>query len=574
MNRMDGDVRASCASGADLRFVVMKNSDEKRLDHTPSWQEQSQARRSRSRLLGTQGRLMLAFCAILFAALGVMGFCYVNDVQRRLANQLKNEASVVAASLAGSIDQPMARTSSERLQTLLAGAMSGQNVVEAAFYDERGQLRASTNTSDPAEVVEQKYISTFYIKPANGPNGTGTITVPASHNGKLMGYARVEVSMASVEAGVNFATQLSAGIACCVVLVALPVTWLLVRSMFGPIRQMQKATQRIMSNEQDVEVLVTSRDAVGQLAQTFNELVKWVRQYRAELAASNHQLAEANRTLEGKIEARTLQLESANSRLAGEIAEKEDFLRAVSHDLNAPLRNIGGMVSMMMLKNKDLPPDAIQRLERIKKNVEIETDLINELLELSRIKTRRGKFEEVETEKMIWDLRGLFENDLRTRQIELVLETSLPNLFVDKARIRQVFQNLIDNAIKYMGERPTREIRVGCTLSVTEAQFYVRDTGTGIHPEDLDKVFFIFRRGRSETTQKTSGKGIGLASVKSIIETYSGKIWVESKVNEGTTFFFTINGNYVPRVSGKTIEQLKAGSESEHEQPSGTRLAA
>jgi signal transduction histidine kinase len=97
-----------------------------------------------------------------------------------------------------------------------------------------------------------------------------------------------------------------------------------------------------------------------------------------------------------------------------------------------------------------------------------------------------------------------------------------------------------------MGDGPVREIHVGCTVRHEEAEFYVRDTGIGIEPDDLDKVFFVFRRGKSATVQAVAGKGIGLASVKSIVETYEGTIWVESEPGKGTTFRFTINGKHVP----------------------------
>jgi signal transduction histidine kinase len=117
-----------------------------------------------------------------------------------------------------------------------------------------------------------------------------------------------------------------------------------------------------------------------------------------------------------------------------------------------------------------------------------------------------------------------------------------------------VFQNLIDNAIKYMGEGspaggaetgPVKEIHVGCTVRADEAEFYVRDTGIGIEQEDLDKVFRVFRRGKNPAVQGVPGKGVGLASVKSIVETYSGTIWVESQLGRGSTFRFTINGKHV-----------------------------
>jgi signal transduction histidine kinase len=230
----------------------------------------------------------------------------------------------------------------------------------------------------------------------------------------------------------------------------------------------------------------------------------------------------------------------------GEIAEKEDFVRAVSHDLNAPLRNIEGMTSMLLSKHKDkFEPDIVHRLERIQKNVEVESELISELLELSSIKSKRQKLELVDLETIVKDLADVFENDLRSKQIQLMLDTPLPPMTAERARIRQVLQNLIDNAIKYMGSGSTREIHIGCTLAPLEAEFYVRDTGMGIDPADIAKVFNIFRRGRSSQVQDVAGKGVGLASVKSIIQMYCGRIWVESKPGEGSTFKFTIHGQHV-----------------------------
>jgi signal transduction histidine kinase len=155
------------------------------------------------------------------------------------------------------------------------------------------------------------------------------------------------------------------------------------------------------------------------------------------------------------------------------------------------------------------------------------------------------------------DLAGLFEDDLRKNSIEFVISGRLPVLNCERARMRQVFQNLVDNAIKYMGEGSevdgvpnTRRIEIGCTVRPQEAEFYVRDTGIGIEPEDAAKVFHVFRRGKHSAVQAVSGKGVGLASVKSIIETYNGSIWVESQVGRGSTFRFTINGQYVPAAAG------------------------
>jgi signal transduction histidine kinase len=158
----------------------------------------------------------------------------------------------------------------------------------------------------------------------------------------------------------------------------------------------------------------------------------------------------------------------------------------------------------------------------------------------------------VEIGALLRDLEGVFENDLKSRQIKLIVDTELPVLNGEKSRFRQVFQNLIDNAIKYMGDGPVREIHVGCKIRPTEAEFYVRDTGLGIDAEDVTKVFYVFRRGRNSTSRKIAGKGVGLSSVKYIIETYSGSIWVESQIDQGTTFRFTINGQHVPAVQSRS----------------------
>jgi signal transduction histidine kinase len=378
---------------------------------------------------------------------------------------------------------------------------------------------------------------------------------------KPIGFVVVGVSLDREQAQLYWVNWLVAGIGVVMVLISLPVAYLIVYGIFKPIRQLVEATRRVGAGRLDCELEVHRDDQIGELAEAFGDMVGKIRTQREALASANNKLAdaneqlaisnrklsEANSALELKVRQRTIQLETANRRLTHEIDEKEDFIRAVSHDLNAPLRNIAGMAAMLLMKHREkFNEDVIHRLERIQKNVEVETDLISELLELSRIKTRRQTMEKVDVEALVKDLAGVLEGDLQSNRITLLLDSPLPLLTAEKARIRQVFLNLIDNAIKYMGEdRPAREIHIGAVTGQDEAKFYVRDTGIGIEPDDVDKVFHIFRRGKSSEVLKIPGKGVGLSSVKSIIETYSGSIWVESKFGEGSTFHFTINGKYV-----------------------------
>jgi signal transduction histidine kinase len=363
---------------------------------------------------------------------------------------------------------------------------------------------------------------------------------------RLMGYVSVGISPTQETLQVRRVNYLAMGIGCVVILGILPLAYLLVHRIFLPIRQLVRATNRIAGGDLDAAVAIDRSDAIGDLARSFNAMIATIKAQQQDLRQANHRLEEANDELEQKVAHRTSQLEAANRRLSSEIAEKEDFLRAVSHDLNAPLRNISGMASMLLTKHAGrFDEEIVHRLQRIQKNVEVETDLISELLELSRIKTRREKMERVETGAVVRELEGIFENDLRSGHVQLIVDTPLPVVNGERSRFRQVFQNLIDNAIKYMGDGAAREIHVGCAVRATEAEFYVRDTGLGIDAEDVGKVFCIFRRGRNSASRNVPGKGVGLSCVKSIIETYGGSIWVQSEPGRGSTFRFTISGQFL-----------------------------
>jgi len=233
------------------------------------------------------------------------------------------------------------------------------------------------------------------------------------------------------------------------------------------------------------------------------------------------------------------------------------------------------MASLLLAKHKhEFSEPVIHRLERIQKNVETETELISELLELSRIKTRRQKIELVDVEAIVRDLGGVFEDDLRSKQIQLLQETPLPALIGEKSRLRQVLQNLIDNAIKYMGTQTTvREIRIGCIVRQDEAEFYVRDTGIGIEEGDVSRIFYVFRRGRGAAVSNVVGKGVGLAWVKSIIETYHGTIWVESMYGKGSTFRFTIGGQHV-YTGGEVVEVPATDADPSDDESNEGRRAA
>ncbi|MBC7782978.1 MAG: HAMP domain-containing protein [Burkholderiales bacterium] len=503
--------------------------------------------------LSLQSKLVFSFVLIVIAALAGFTAITLAASQHRMTRSLigqSNQASLALASLA---PQSLVNRDHAMLQSV-ADRMVGmhESLVEVTFYDAAGAPVAHTSATSekPRKLDPSDTVRIGPIEQTDAQLG-GVTPILDTVTRTILGYVRVAVSLEQYHQQVEHMTHTASKIGIAFAVCSAAVAWILIRRFLLPIRSLVFAAKQIAAGDLETRVETYRPDSIGDLARAFNEMTRTVKQQQNALRRANKELANANRDLESKVDQRTQQFETANRRLSAEIAEKEDFLRAVSHDLNAPLRNISGMVTMILMKKKDvLDADVLQRLDRIKKNVEIETDLINELLELSHIKSRRQVMEQVDLEAMIWELRGLFENDLKTRPIELVVDTLLPALYCEKARLRQVFQNLIDNAIKYMGDGDSKQIHIGCQIRLSEAEFYVRDTGMGMDEEDVSKVFFVFRRGKNVAANNIAGKGVGLASVKSIVETYSGKIWVESEVGKGSTFRFTINGQYVPATGG------------------------
>ncbi|HVX83788.1 MAG TPA: HAMP domain-containing sensor histidine kinase [Phycisphaerae bacterium] len=347
----------------------------------------------------------------------------------------------------------------------------------------------------------------------------------------LVGYLHVAMNSADEAAQARYLEGYVLLASIGIVLLALPIAGLVARHITVPIQRLAGAARALGQSGSLVRVDLTRSDELGELAETFNQMA-------ATLQAHQENIRNANIDLELKVRERTQELETVNRRLTAEMAEKEDFLRAVSHDLNAPLRNISGMADVLMRKYAaSLNADAVQRLERIQKNVDVECELLNELLELSRIKSRREKMEPVDLHDLAQSVADAFGADFETRGITFRMTSHLPVMRCEKARVRQVFQNLIDNATKYMRADGPREIAVGFRWQGNEALVSVKDTGMGIAPEDMGSLFRVFRRAKNASMLKIPGKGVGLAYVKSIVETYHGRLWAESFAGEGTTFY-------------------------------------
>ena len=215
--------------------------------------------------------------------------------------------------------------------------------------------------------------------------------------------------------------------------------------------------------------------------------------------------------------------------------ELKDFAYIVSHDLKSPLRGIKTLADWTSTDYADrLDEDGKERLNLLSSRVDRMHNLINGVLEYSRVGRVKEEKAHVSLNELVPEVIDMVA---APENVAITVENELPVIECEKTRIMQVFQNLLSNAVKYM-DKPQGQIKIGCVEENGFWKFSVADNGPGIEEKHFERIFRIFQtltpRDEFEST------GVGLTVVKKIVELYGGKIWVQSKLGQGSTFFFTL----------------------------------
>jgi signal transduction histidine kinase len=219
----------------------------------------------------------------------------------------------------------------------------------------------------------------------------------------------------------------------------------------------------------------------------------------------------------------------------------ENLFYLISHNLKTPLVSIQGFVNLLMdSKDATEPPDLHHYLERIQKNAERMNTMVQDILTYSKVSKREHKLDRHALADIINTIYTEHYFRIKEKKIKLVIPAALPTVMVDREGISTVFENLIDNAIKYLGDTEAPEIEIGWENKGRFYVFWVKDNGPGVRNEYQDRVFDLFQRGDSEQKHHIEGTGVGLAIVKKIIEQHGGMVKLQSEQDAGTTVYFTI----------------------------------
>ena len=468
---------------------------------------------------------------VLFVSITVISVGFIYIATRDIKNSRKEiqERLLLDATLIGDYcivpltfnDQKQATETLSRLKFI-------ESVEAGYLFDENGKLFATypdslDTTNIPTEINGQMSIY---------EDGYFHISEPVKFQGKLLGTVHVCANSAGLQTQKHKLIIVMILLVFALIILSYILASRIQRLISEPILKLAELTETISQNQDfSVHLEVPGNDEVGILYQQFNNLLAKLQRRQVQRDKAEEEIRQLNVSLEKKVEERTALLEAANK-------EMEAFSYSVSHDLRAPLRHINGYVELLVKRNgEQLNEKGRHYLNSISEASTQMGALIDNLLQFSRTGRMEMKLAKIEMNKLVEEALTILKQDISNRNIEWKI-ASLPVVFADHAMIRQVWLNLIGNAIKYSSQRETAIIEIGTTMEAEEYIFFISDNGAGFSMEYVHKLFGVFQR--LHANDEFEGIGIGLANVRQIIKKHDGRTWAEGEIDKGATFYFSL----------------------------------
>ena len=466
---------------------------------------------------------VLASGSALILACGVFVAYDAQTIRDAMVKTISTDAKMVGYNSAAAILFGEPQSATETLTALSAEA----DILSAGIYTRDGKLFASYLRDSQTPSAKSALPGLEGMQP-DGHRFEGDhldLSRQIIFGGEVIGIVAIRADLTTLQTrqaryiGIAFAVLLISTVG------SIFVSLWFQRGISQPILKLA-ATARSVSRVKDfsIRARADSRDEVGLLVETFNEMLD-------RIQVQNKELQRAHDELEQRVIERTLQLEAANKEL-------EAFSYSVSHDLRAPLRSIDGFSQALFEDYADkLDAQGRDDLQRVRAASQRMAQLIDDLLELSRVTRSQINRQTVDLSALARTIAAELHNSEPERQVEFAVAEGL-SASCDPRLLRIVLENLLRNAWKFTGNHQRARIEFGRSHSNGQSAYFVRDDGAGFDMAYADKLFGAFQRLHAMT--EFNGTGIGLATVQRIIRRHGGQIWAEGQVEQGATFYFTL----------------------------------
>jgi signal transduction histidine kinase/ActR/RegA family two-component response regulator len=488
-------------------------------------------------------KLMMVILLTSSFALLLMGSALIVYERITFRHALAVNMNVLAQIIGSNTTAALAFDDAKNAREILGGLLAENQIKSAAIYDQNGQIFASFPDGAP--------LTEFPKQP--GPAGYKfdrahlVMFEPISQQGTRLGTIYLQADLSELYSRFRVYGTLLLLVGACSFGGAVALSAALQRRISSPILELAKVAT-VVSRDHDYSVRATKqgRDEIGQLTEAFNEMLARIGESNAALAANEEDLRLANK-------------------------EKDNFFAILSHELRTPLTPALAAVAMLE-DDRTLPANIHAELEMIRRNIEVEARLIDDLLDINRI--ARGK---LDLHRQVVDVRSLLEHALQNycagtaakKNIRVAMEVTATetHVFADSSRLTQVFWNLLQNACKFTPEGGTISVRAyneyrrvatnqaapsrSSEDSLAELIVQIQDTGMGIRAESLPRIFNAFEQGARSRTRVFGGLGLGLSISRAIMEMHGGSIAAASEgKDKGATFTIRLH-TVKPAITGR-----------------------
>jgi two-component system NtrC family sensor kinase len=511
----------------------------------------------------------LYFLLVILLIISFTGIMYFNvtSYTQHLNESVINSAIQASDLIKRSTRYSMLKNDRENLSNIIATLGLENGMEGIRIYNKPGQIAFSDNSGEIGTTVdikaEQCYVCHERVPPPVHLTTKNRIRILTSPQGyrvlglinpienepecfsadchghspkdKLLGLLDVKISLKSLDEE-TYRTRKNMILfsSIMILITALLFAGFILRLVHIPIRKLARGTREVANLNLDYSIDFTSKDEMGELAQSFNQMTK-------QLKAANEANQEWSSTLEEKVREKSEELKKAQVRLilVEKIASLGKLSAVVAHEINNPLSGIltYAKLCLKIIQNPSLSPGETNSLVQFLTVIKDETRRCGEIVKNFLIFAKKdfGKWTEESLHKIINDGIQLVKHNMEIKELELVQELAEGNdiIYCDASGIQHIFVALFINAIDAMSKGGKLKVKTSLLDSSNEVQIIISDTGSGIPKEILPNIFEPFFSTKEST-------GLGLAVVYGIIQQHKGEIEVESKPNEGTTFIINL----------------------------------